>query len=67
MSIITLWKVNIFSIDKELYELILNFSKLWLALSVIPIFSHKRCLIVSKKLSSQSWSNITWYLIPSNK
>ena len=38
MSIITLWKVDIFLIGKELYESTLIFSKLRLILFVIPIF-----------------------------
>ena len=38
MSIITLEKVNIFSTGKELYELILILPKLWLTISVIPLF-----------------------------
>ena len=35
MSIITLWKVAIFSIGKELHESVLNLAKVWLILSVI--------------------------------
>ena len=38
MSIITLWKVNVFSIGKELHESILILAKLWLILFVIPFF-----------------------------
>ena len=38
MNIITSWKVKIFSVGKELYKLILILAKLWLMLSVIPVF-----------------------------
>ena len=46
MSIITLWKVNIFPIGKELHESIMIVAKLWLLLSVIPLFSLVRYLIL---------------------
>ena len=51
MSIITLWKVNIFSIVKESYESVLILAKLWLMLAAIPLFSLIRCLISSQILS----------------
>ena len=38
MSIVTIWKVNIFSIGKELYDSILISPKLRLISSVIPLF-----------------------------
>ena len=38
MNITTLWKVSVFSIGKEFYESILILAKLWLILSVIPLF-----------------------------
>ena len=38
MSIVTLWKDNIFSIGKESHESVLIIAKLWLILSVIPLF-----------------------------
>ena len=38
MSIVTIWKVNIFSIGKELYGSILISPKLRLIFSVIPLF-----------------------------
>ena len=38
MNITTLWKVCVFSIGKEFYESILILAKLWLILSVIPLF-----------------------------
>ena len=46
MSIITLWKVGVFSIDKEVYESKLIIAKLWLITSVVPPFSFIRSLIV---------------------
>ena len=52
MSIITLWKNNIFSIDTELYELILISPKVWLIVSVISLFSFVRYLILSQILST---------------
>ena len=39
MSIITLRKVSVFSIGKELYESILFLAKLWLRVSVVPHIS----------------------------
>ena len=39
MSIITLRKVSVFSVGKELYESILFFAKLWLSVSVVPHIS----------------------------
>ena len=52
MNIITLWKDNIFSIDTELYELILISPKVWLVVSVISLFSFIRYLILSQMLSN---------------
>ena len=47
MSITTLRKVNVFSIDKELYESILIYAKLLLILlNVMPLFSLTRYLIL---------------------
>ena len=60
MSIITIWKVNIFLIGKELYQLILIFPKLWLILFVIPPFlpiRYLRYLILSQILSSNPTHN----------
>ena len=53
ISIITLSKVNIFSIGKESYESIQTLSKLWLILSALPLFSPIRYLILSKILSQE--------------
>ena len=64
MGIITL-KIDIFSIGKEWYESILILVKLWLMLSVIPLFSLKRYLILSQISAHPLWSNNTKYLIPS--
>ena len=50
MSIMTLWKVNIFSVAKESYESIVILAKLWLILSVIPLFLLIRYLILSQIL-----------------
>ena len=46
MSITTLKKVNVFAIDKKLYESILIYAKLLLILNVIPLFSLTRYLIL---------------------
>ena len=46
MSITTLRKVNVFSIDKELYESLLIYAKLLLILYVIPLFSLTTYLIL---------------------
>ena len=47
MSITTLRKVSVFSIDKELYESILIYAKLLLILlNVMPLFSLTRYLIL---------------------
>ena len=63
LYIITLWKVNIFSVGKELYESILILAKLWIILTVIPLFSFRRYLILSQILPNKLWSNITKHLI----
>ena len=39
MSILELWKVNVFAISKKLYESILIIAKLWLILSTF--FAYK--------------------------
>ena len=62
MSIMELWKVNIFSIGKELYKSIMVFLNLWLILSVIPLFLLIRYLIISQILSDYSSKN-TKYLV----
>ena len=62
MSITELWKVNIFSIGKELYKSIMVFLNLWLILSVIPLFLLIRYLILSQILSDYSSKN-TKYLV----
>ena len=53
ISIMTLSKVNIFSIGQESYESIQTLSKLWLILSALPLFSPIRYLILSKILSQE--------------
>ena len=50
MRTITFWKVNIFSIGKELDESILIFPKLWLILFVTPLFLLIGYLILSQIL-----------------
>ena len=50
MSITTLWKVNTFSIGKELYESTLIPAKLWLIPPIIPLFSVTRYLILPQIL-----------------
>ena len=62
MSILTLWKVDIFSISKEIFDSILILGKLWLILPVIPKFLPVRYLILSQILLHQL-SNNTKYLI----
>ena len=57
MSIITLWEVNIFLIDKELYESILIFPKLVLILFVIPLFLPTWYLISSHHKFYQATHN----------
>ena len=63
ISIMTLSKVNIFSIGKESYESIQTLSKLWLILSALPLFSPIRYLILSKILSQELSSNDNKYII----
>ena len=63
ISIMTLSKVNIFSIGKESYESIQTLSKLWLILSALPLFSPIRYLILSKILSQELKSNNNKYII----
>ena len=55
-------KSQYFFIGKELYESILIIEKLWLILSVIPLFSLTRYLILAQIVSHHS-SNNTKYLI----
>ena len=62
MTIIELWKVNIFSIGKEFYKSIMVFLNLWLIISVIPLFLLIRYLIISQILSDYSSKN-TKYLV----
>ena len=65
MSIITLWKVNIFSIGKELYESIMILANVWLILSVTPLSSLITYLILLQILSHHPQSNNAKYLISS--
>ena len=48
MTITTLWIVNIFSIYKDLHESILISPKLWLILSLIPVFPLTRYLVLTQ-------------------